>query len=127
MSTLESAIVSKILKHLNKRAGCKAWKNHGSAFSTAGIPDISAVINGRAMHLEGKRPGYYPTRIQAKTLHELSDCNALAGVVRSVQDVEAILSGGRPKWPEGCCHICQLPLDGSAKGCPEAGKEKAPD
>lgn len=120
MPTSESAIVSKILKHLNAQPRTVAWKNHGSAFATAGVPDISVASDGTAGFLEAKRPGHFPTLIQAKRLHKLDACGMIAGVVRSVEDVSLLLAGERKLLP-GRCPVCQL-LPGE---CPETQKSPA--
>lgn len=51
----ESAIEKSIQKYLDS-IGAYHIKNHGSIFSRAGTPDITACINGTFVGIEVKRP-----------------------------------------------------------------------
>jgi hypothetical protein len=82
----ETAIKDKIMKHLKGLPNCyamKVWGNH----TTIGQPDILGCCAGRTLALEVKRSGEQPTEIQKATLKKWADAGAVAGVVRSVADV----------------------------------------
>jgi len=98
----ESAIKDKIMKYLKGLPQCyalKIWGNH----TTIGQPDILACYAGRTLALEVKRPGEQPTEIQKSTLKKWADAGAVAGVVRSVEDVKEAVERfdiylARPEW-----------------------------
>jgi len=58
----------------------------------AGLPDIFALYRGKFLGLEVKAPGGVPTPIQARTLADMEAHGATVGVVRSVEDVQALLA-----------------------------------
>lgn len=98
----ETAIKDKIMKHLKGLPQCyavKIWGNH----TTIGQPDILACYRGRFLALEVKRPGEQPTEIQRATLQKWADAGAVAGVVRSVEDLKEPLDRfdvymANPEW-----------------------------
>ena len=90
MST-ETVIQQRIQKYL-KGIGAKAVKMHGNEYSEAGIPDLLVCFQGMFLALEIKRPGAYPTRLQKVQLQRFKDAGAIAGVVRSVEDVETMIA-----------------------------------
>ena len=75
----ESDIVAAILRLLKKTPCCFAWKEHGSMYSTAGIPDIIACVHGRFVAFEVKTPGgkgVAPgklTKLQEITIQKIKD------------------------------------------------------
>ena len=52
----------------------------------AGWPDLYALVAGRPLHLEVKRPGRKPTKLQRLRLAELADHGAVVGIVTSVDE-----------------------------------------
>lgn len=56
-----------------------------------GQPDILGCYKGWFLALEVKNPGESPTEIQKAALKKLADSGAVAGVVRSVEDVELVI------------------------------------
>jgi Holliday junction resolvase len=90
---LETTITNKILKYLNGLPGCKAEKRHGSQYSEAGAPDISACYKGQSIQIEVKRPGEQPTPIQHKRLRQWAEAGAFTGWVTSVEEVKHLMSG----------------------------------
>ena len=52
----ETLLVGKIMKYLDTVQNCCYEKRHGSMYSVAGEPDISACINGRRVEIEVKVP-----------------------------------------------------------------------
>lgn len=81
----ESVITAKALKLL-KEGGILAWKNHGSLYSKAGIPDIQAVRDGTTFYIEMKRPGEEPTPIQAVMIEKLRKAGAPVTVAHSAEE-----------------------------------------
>lgn len=90
---LEKVIVKAILAYLKTVPHCFAWKEHGGMYGTAGIPDIIACIDGRFFAFEVKNEKGKPTKLQQVTLSRLNRCGAVAAVVRSVEDVRALVEG----------------------------------
>lgn len=87
----EKSITSKILKYLKSLPCCFAWKTHGGMYSTAGIPDIIACINGRFFAFEVKTAVGQATELQEATINKILTAGGIAAVVRSVDEVRAIL------------------------------------
>jgi hypothetical protein len=65
----------------------------GGQYGTAGIPDIIVCYKGRFYGLEAKVGKNKPTRLQAATIEQIKRAGGTAAVVRSVDDVKAVLSG----------------------------------
>lgn len=90
MPPLEKTIVAKVLATA-RGLGWWAMKIHGNAFTTAGVPDVLVVKNGRAAWMECKRPGEEPTRIQQHRMRELATAGCPVAVVRSASDARRFL------------------------------------
>lgn len=57
-----------------KEAKALGWyplKIHGGPFQVAGIPDLLCLRTGRAVWMEVKQPGKYPTAIQRRRMDDL--------------------------------------------------------
>ena len=52
----EKTITNKILKYLKEQPCCFAFKEHGGAYGTAGIPDIICCYKGKFVAFEVKAP-----------------------------------------------------------------------
>ena len=89
---LEKEIVSKIMKHLKTVPNCFAWKEHGGMYGTSGIPDVIACINGSFYAFEVKTESGKTTALQDATIRKILSCGGHAYVVRSVDEVRAVLS-----------------------------------
>lgn len=87
----ESDIVKAILRYLRTLPLCFCWKEHGGMYGTAGIPDIIACINGSFYGFEVKTPVGKPTELQKATIRKIVAAGGVAVVVRSVEDVQAVL------------------------------------
>jgi len=87
----EADIVRAILKHLKTVPDCFAWKEHGGMYGTAGIPDVIACIGGRFFAFEVKTATGKATDLQKATIHKIQKCGGQAGIVRSVEEVKAVL------------------------------------
>ena len=88
----ENNIVKAILKYLKTVPHCFAWKEHGGMYGTAGIPDIIACIDGGFYAFEVKTDTGKTTALQDATIRKIKNCGGHAYVVRSVDEVKAILS-----------------------------------
>jgi hypothetical protein len=86
----ETRLVAKLLARL-RRDGW-AIKVHGSEFSAAGEPDITACVRGRLVMVEAKVPGKRPEAKQFAALRRWQAAGALAGWVTSVADLELLLT-----------------------------------
>ena len=95
MTTPESLLRDKIRAKLVelRRAGAplEFMKVLGGA-TTAGQPDWILCYHGRMVCLEAKAGDYKPTKLQLYRLDQWAKAGAAVGVVRSVDDVLAILA-----------------------------------
>lgn len=89
----EKEIVSKILRYLKTVPKCFAWKEHGGIYGTAGIPDIVACIDGKFYAFEVKTPVGKTTKLQEATIRKILACGGAVAVVRSVDEVRAVING----------------------------------
>ena len=87
----EKDTTNKILKYLKSVPRCFAWKEHGSIYGTAGIPDIIACVNGRFVAFEVKTQTGKATKLQEATIKKILSAGGVAAVVRSVDEVRAVL------------------------------------
>ena len=88
----ESDIVRAVLTHLRSLSRCFCWKEHCGMYGTAGIPDIIACIDGRFYGFEVKTEKGKVTKLQEATLRKIQKAGGVAAVVRSVEDVDAVLA-----------------------------------
>lgn len=89
----EKEIVAKILRYLKTVPSCFAWKEHGGMYGTAGIPDIIACIDGQFYAFEVKTPQGKTTKLQDAAIRKILACGGTASVVRSVDEVRAVING----------------------------------
>ena len=89
----EIEITNAILRYLRTMPRCFAWKEHGGMYGTAGIPDIIACIDGRFYAFEVKTPNGKATKLQDATIRKILACGGTASVVRSVDEVRAVING----------------------------------
>ena len=87
----EADIVKAIMKYLKTVPGCFCWKEHGGMYGTAGIPDVICCLDGRFFAFEVKTPEGSITKLQERTIHRIKVAGGHAYVVRSVDDVKAVL------------------------------------
>ncbi len=90
---LEKDIVAMIRRYL-KLLGADIFffKEHGGQYSTAGIPDLICCYKGRFVAFEVKSPVGKPTELQKRTLEKIQKAGGVAFVVRSVKEVQDIIS-----------------------------------
>lgn len=89
----EKEITNAILRYLRTVPRCFAWKEHGGMYGTSGIPDIIACINGWFFAFEVKTPVGKVTGLQNTTIRKILACGGTAVVVRSVDEVRAVING----------------------------------
>ncbi|MEN6637485.1 MAG: VRR-NUC domain-containing protein [Clostridiaceae bacterium] len=90
---LEKDIVAAIMRRLKVEPMCFAWKEHGGMYGTAGLPDIVCCLCGRFFAFEVKTTTGQLTNLQEHTIERIQAAGGRAFVVRSVEDVDAILWG----------------------------------
>ena len=88
---LEKDIVAAIMRWLRTVPLCFAWKEHGGMYGTAGVPDVICCLDGRFFAFEVKTPEGRLTKLQEHTIQRIKDAGGHAFVVRSVDDVKAVL------------------------------------
>ena len=88
---LEKDIVAAIMRLFKRVPRCFAWKEHGGMYGSAGIPDVICCLDGRFFAFEVKTPEGRVTRLQEQTIHRIKVAGGHAYVVRSVEDVKAVL------------------------------------
>lgn len=91
----ETAITEKIKKYLRGQ-GFWVTKLHGSNIQQAGLPDLLAIKNGHAHFFEVKNENGVASPLQLHTLNQLQQHGATAVVVRSVEEVAAVLAHQPP-------------------------------
>lgn len=89
----EADIVKRILRYLKSIPGCFCWKEHGGMYGTAGIPDVIACINGHFYGFEVKTETGSPTKLQEATIRKIAEAGGTATIVRSVDEVRALVEG----------------------------------
>ena len=89
----ESQLVQSIRKYLATVPNTFFWKEHGGQYGTAGIPDIIVCYNGHFIGLEVKVGNNKPTVLQTATINQIRKAGGTAVVVRSVDDVKAVIAG----------------------------------
>lgn len=87
---LERDIQRKILNRLRDEPGC--WAVKVIAANRNGTPDILACVRGRFLAIEVKGPKGQTSVLQDHHIKTISQCGGEAVVVRSVQEIESLLS-----------------------------------
>lgn len=88
----ERSITTRILAYLAGRRAGRAIKLHGNAYQSAGEPDILYVEGGRAFFFEVKTATGRATKLQHYRLAQWRGAGAVAEVVRSLADVQAVFA-----------------------------------
>ena len=91
----EADIVKAILRYLKTVPGCFAWKEHGGMYGPAGIPDIICCYCGCFYGFEVKTNTGKPTKLQLSTIKKINEAGGIALIVRSVNDVKAVIGNGK--------------------------------
>lgn len=82
MSQRESRLSRQIMEAL-RAEGAFCWKNHGSEYSMAGLPDITGCYKGMFFAFETKLPEKRAntSAIQRRVLVKISDAGGMGRVV----------------------------------------------
>lgn len=86
----ESQLAVKVVGAIRER-GHYAVKLGGGPYQTPGLPDVLAVVNGRAVMVELKVGSNKPTPLQALTLERLKAAGAVAGVAYTLAEALAMV------------------------------------
>ena len=90
--TSERAIARTITTWLAGQRECFYFRAAGGRGQMGGLPDIIVCWRGRFVGLEVKQPGRYPTARQKAVMAAIGRGQGVAAVVRSLDDVKAVLS-----------------------------------
>ena len=88
----ENEIISKVKEYLKTLPECFSWKEHGGMYCSAGIPDIIVCFRGRFVAFEVKAENGKVSVLQAITIRKIQSAGGIAAVVRSLDDVKAVLA-----------------------------------
>ena len=88
----ENEIVRQIKEYLKTVKDCFFWKEHGGQFGAAGLPDIIVCFKGRFIAFEVKTAAGKLTVLQAVTIRKIQAAGGIAEVVRSVEEVRAVIA-----------------------------------
>ena len=91
---LEKSLVRKITAWL-KTQGIWYFKVHGSPMQLAGVPDILAIVSGRAVFIEVKTATGRVSKIQAHVMTQISNAGAVVGVARCLEEAIGLIVRGR--------------------------------
>lgn len=87
----EANLTDKIKQYLKSVDGLFFWKEHGGQFGTTGIPDLIVCYRGRFIALEVKTDRGKTTVLQEVTIRKIIKAGGYAKVVRSVDEVRAVI------------------------------------
>lgn len=87
----ETLIQDKIIAKL-KEHKILHWRMSGAS-NLSGFPDLLVCYKGFFVGLEVKTPEGAPTLQQAKVIQDIIQAGGVAGLVTSIEDVEALLRG----------------------------------
>jgi hypothetical protein len=93
---LEKDIVNQIMKYLKTLPYCFCWKTHGGMYGVAGLPDIICCYYGRFVAFEVKTNTGKATKLQDVTIQKILAAGGIAMVVRSVDEVRAVIKMSAP-------------------------------
>lgn len=92
----ESAYQKKIIDYVKKAyPAAFVWKEAAGEYSRQGIPDVSAIIDGRYFGFEVKRPYFGKlSAIQEQTIKRIRQAGGIAGVCIFPEDAERLIQEG---------------------------------
>lgn len=88
MISLSEKRIEKAIQRYLDSIGAYHIKNHGSIYSRAGTPDITASINGRFVAIEVKQPGGRVTPLQAAHIELIKQSGGVAFVAYSLEETK---------------------------------------
>lgn len=87
----ESLITAQIKAYLKTVKDLFFFKEHGGQYGSAGIPDLIICYRGRFIAFEVKTAKGKTTVLQELTIREIIRAGGYALVVRSVDEVKAVI------------------------------------
>ena len=96
---LEKDITAAIQRYLKTVPNCFHFKEHGGQYGTAGLPDIIVCYRGRFVAFEVKTETGRPSKLQEITIAKIKAAKGEAFIVRSVQEVQAIIKNLEEETP----------------------------
>lgn len=92
----ESVYQKKIIDYVKKAyPDAFVWKEAAGEYSRQGIPDVSAIIDGRYFGFEVKRPYFGKLSvIQEQTIKRIRQAGGIAGVCIFPEDAERLMQEG---------------------------------
>lgn len=92
----ESYYQKKIMDYVKKAyPDAFVWKEAAGEYSRQGIPDVSAIIEGRYFGFEVKRPYFGKISvIQEQTIKRIRQAGGIAGVCIFPEDAERLIQEG---------------------------------
>jgi len=88
---LEKNITAAIMRYLKSVPHCFCWKQHGSHFGKAGLPDIICCIGGRFIAFEVKTESGKLTKLQESAIARITAAGGIAHKVTSADEVKTII------------------------------------
>jgi len=85
----EQTIQAKIIKHLESKG---AYVVKVVSANRAGIPDVLACLEGKFIGVEVKNEKGIPSPLQLYNIRRIVDSGGIAGICRSVGDVDKLLT-----------------------------------
>ena len=91
----EKYLIESIKAYLKSVDDLFFFKEHGGQYGTGGIPDLIACYRGRFIAFEAKAEKCKTTVLQEITIRKINKAGGYATVVRSVEDVKAVIESLR--------------------------------
>ena len=88
---MEKDTVKSIVRFLKTMPQTFVWKEHGVMYGTAGIPDVICCHKGRFVAFEVKTETGKATLLQEITLRRITEAGGKAVLVRSLDEVKAVM------------------------------------
>jgi hypothetical protein len=89
----ETQITDKIKAYLKTVNGIFFWKQFGGMYGQSGLPDIVCCYKGRFIAFEVKTDKGKVSVLQEVTLRKIRAAGGIADVVRSIEEVRAVIAG----------------------------------
>ena len=91
----EAYLIGKIKEYLKSVEGLFVFKEHGGQYGTGGLPDLIVCYQGRFVAFEVKNEKGKTTVLQEITLRQIRKAGGTAVVVRSMEEVKAVIESLR--------------------------------
>ena len=91
----EAYLIGKIKEYLKSVEGLFFYKEHGGQYGTGGLPDLIVCYQGHFVAFEVKNEKGKTTVLQEITLRQIRKAGGTAVVVRSMEEVKAVIESLR--------------------------------